>query len=78
MNTMNSLRDNMKDAIAAALTGKQTVPGNTEYELAAEIADEVFEVLNIPPMLQDMALVGHEISTFKGETTLIFHEIPTE
>ena len=62
---MNSLRDEMKDAIAAVLAGGREAPESADYELAADIADEVFTVLGISEGTQDMPK-DEAISQFKN------------
>ena len=51
---MNSMRDEVKDAIAKVLVIKPEPKSFSEaYELSAEIADAVFEVLGIDETTQD-------------------------
>lgn len=56
MTSGNSLRDEIKDAIAGALMGQQIAPDSADYELAACIADEVFSVMGISEGIQDMPI----------------------
>lgn len=65
----NSLRDEIKDAIAAALTGGQTIPDSADYEMAAGIADAVFGVMDISEQLQDEEMEKLVIEANKKENS---------